>query len=423
MANRIAPPTNAVTNAGTVIDQADGAIGGAWVKSTSGAANAVISASLYRYGTQSIYMTVEALSGSFVYVTQTLGAAKDFSKYTHLGVSMYLESVYRGSEMTTGFQLFMSTDSGSFTNYYSLAETLCPAIKPGWNFMTIALSAFSSNGAPSWSNINTIRIRLNGSNTQAKALYYDGIISGVRCRPKVSFTFDDSVDTSYSIAYAYTQPKGVKLTHFAIGDYLSDPAQSGRTSLAELKTMVAGGDELCVHGPHLTDRWDINPTAIASSISSLRGKGLSPLLHGAYPNGEFGQTQSTSSLSIAQVFALMAQNQMISGRTTTPGITVPGSLAGAGSPYAIRGASLGSATSLATAKAMVDSAIAAGGYQIFTLHQLDVTASSATTWATADFQALVDYCIARRAMGLIDICTYSQLVSACCLDSYQRAEA
>lgn len=425
MTTRVAGRTNAVINAGTIVDDGSGAIGGVWTKSTSGTANAVANTATYAYGSQSVYMTVEGVAGSFVYITKTLGAAVNFTPYTHVGISMYLDSVYRGSEMSTGLQLFFSTDSGSFTNYYDLTETNDVCIKPGWNFINIPRSQFVSHGSPNWANINTIRVRLNGSNTQAKAIYYDGIVIGCRSRPKISFTFDDSFDSSYSQGHAYSNPRGVPLTHFAIGEYLSDPAQSGRTSIAQLNTMISAGDELCVHGPHNNQRWDIDPIAIPNALNALWSLGLSPLMHGAYPNGEFGQTQSTAGLSISTVFALMAQYKMISGRTTTTlnnsSNYTGGSLAGHGSPYAIPSASLGSATSLASAKTMIDLAVQSGGYQIFTLHQLDVTASSATTWAISDWQALVDYALAYKNRGQADIVTYSKIVQAECLNSWLRA--
>ena len=65
------------------------------------------------------------------------------------------------------------------------------------------------------------------------------------------------------------------------------------------------------------------------------------------------------------------------------------------------GVSLTDTTSLATAKAKIDEAITYGQDVVIMGHVL-AAAAAPVTWAEADHAALLDYCLLKRAQGLID---------------------
>ena len=66
--------------------------------------------------------------------------------------------------------------------------------------------------------------------------FLDVVVDPVPNRvPRVAICFDDGTVSDYDEAFSYMNPKGVPGTSFLQYDKVNDPADSGRTSLTQVK--------------------------------------------------------------------------------------------------------------------------------------------------------------------------------------------
>lgn len=204
----------------------------------------------------------------------------------------------------------------------------------------------------------------------------------------VSFSCDDSYVTQMTQARAYLDKYGYAATAFTIVDAVgSNATYMTLANLTELQTYhgwdIAGHAYTTVN--HNAGFGTLAPAALSTELQSLHwwltDNGFRGADYFAYP---LGDDSNGVPQTVGQYFSI--------ARSTAGS---PLSSQYVDNPLRLRSVVLTNTVTLATAKTYVDKAKANGLWIVFTFHKLVTTPATSTEWAIADFQALVDYCVAQ----------------------------
>jgi hypothetical protein len=179
-----------------------------------------------------------------------------------LGFLIYIE----GTDETTEFnwwdfnsvQMYIGSGTSwpnNTTRYYGARGTADSTVaynKLGYWWVTTSLDEFyAQDAAPkggtfSWSAVDNIQFVLTADTATSYGTstihLLDVVVDPIPNRkPRIAICFDDAIDSDYTEAYAYMQPKGVPGTSFTIYDKVNNPADAGRISLANAIEMDASG--------------------------------------------------------------------------------------------------------------------------------------------------------------------------------------
>jgi len=366
-----------------------------WTDGSTGDCTIEESTDFVKFGTKSLKFTApDGTSGSNCILTKDI--AHSFKQDDRLGALIYIP--VRHPSVTNGC-IMQGADGSAYGGSNKWQSTLL-AEAQGWWFNPLSFADLSTSaGSPTIAlDYASIRFRLNGHSSGVTKQYYLDSIFRYRSRPNVIFTFDDGNITSYDQGFGYANPLGVPLTHFVM------PTQLAGTNVNFYRTataleMAAAGDEIGAHSQE-NSIWETSPSQIITDVDTIRQLTGLPVLHGAYPNGSYGETSGN--------FSEVQSNVRAAGLLSCRTVKVRHVFPGAFSPYVLPiGCSLESGTSLADAKAVVDKAIKHGLTAIIVGHKLDSTAA-AEQWAISDWQDLVDYVVLKRKQGLLDTKTMNQ---------------
>lgn len=199
----------------------------------------------------------------------------------------------------------------------------------------------------------------------------------------IMLTFDDGSPSFYSAVYPLLVSKNIKATNYVITDKL-DTEESYTTEQAQ--EMYAAGVDIANHADH-TDltlfTLEEIKTKVLAAKAALDAAGMTRAsAHVAYPFGFYNSTTK----------AAMRDAGMITARSTDDGYANLREVNEGGGIYAIpvRPYILRS-TTLAAAKAFVDTVKASNYHAVFLFHRILDTPEAAYDWATADLGALMDY--------------------------------
>lgn len=213
------------------------------------------------------------------------------------------------------------------------------------------------------------------------------VLDTVPLRPGVLFTFDldDGYGASiYTNAFAHMTTKGVAGTAYVV---TNQPGGVGDATWDQLREMYADGWAIAnhtnTHGLLTVKSQADQETEFSTAANTLIAQSMPrAAYHVAYPGGACNLDTNTA----------MANTGMISGRTY---LDIKQCFdVNAVQKYRIPTIRLNPTVTLATAKTYVDQAKANNTIACFTLHSI-VDAGDAASWPIADFQALVDYVVAR----------------------------
>lgn len=363
-----------------------------WTKTAADTANAdVVASTDSLFGANSLEFTSTVSSAKSAYVSQN----QRFNLNASGGFWLVWNCKYKQAAAAVGLTMYMShsAEMASGVGRVGLVGALNTATF-GYQSEWVANADWATlDGTPNFANDwLSWRFRVDSSTTEPHDFVLDAVLTG-GIKPKILFTFDDGWATAYSNGFAEAQKREIPLSHYLIGSLLG---KANYMTTTQAQEMAAAGDYLGVHDVGL---WNTNTQSVVSaSITALSG--ISDGRHGAWPEGNFN-TGTACGATIAAAKAAGLKTIRAAGGATVwlPGITEWG---------AMPSYSLNSGTSLATAKAAIDTAIASGGVVTFYGHKIDTTADS-MTFATADWIALLDYAYQKRLDGLIDIVTIKQL--------------
>jgi len=213
-------------------------------------------------------------------------------------------------------------------------------------------------------------------------------------RPIVCFTFDDSNDTDYTIAFPYLQSKGIKGTTYTIA------GQIGLTNFlttAQLHEMQDAGWTVGCHGDFsyttLTNQQLIDDLNLNKSFLITNGYvGWTNL---SYPLGDFNPA----------TVATIKNQGFKTGRTV---IAKSYPLVPERGLHHLQGEGSNAWTTAADGIASIDSAVLNGGTLIIFTHRLQAL-SGATHTSETIWKAVVDYAVTLRNAGTIDIMSMDEL--------------
>ena len=179
-----------------------------------------------------------------------------------LGFLVYIEGSDETTEMGwwdfNNVQLYLGSGTSwpnNTTRYYGSrgqADSTVSYCKLGYWWVTVSLDSFVSQDGPakggtfSWSNVDNIQFVLQADSATSYGTstihFLDVVVDAIPNRvPRIAICFDDGIDSDYTEAYTYMQPKGVAGTSFTIYDKVNNPADQGRISLDQALEMDASG--------------------------------------------------------------------------------------------------------------------------------------------------------------------------------------
>ena len=311
--------------------------------------------------------------------------------------------VYLTDPATTvsSLDFFMSNDS-TFTNYFNRSITNSNSkFVQGWNFFTILKRDWTTNAAAAWTDpIIRFRVRVSASAALPCTVYYDSYYTNYYARPKVLYTFDDVIDTTYTIAYPYMKARGIKGTAYAAGAFIDT---TGFMTTAQLQTVQANGWSIGNH----TYRHD-NLTTLTIPEMIIDGKMqndwmiargfVEDNIHMAYPNGGNSDDTVTAMTTLGKA---TARNYSIGTTVYQPHAF------GIFNPFQLKAVGVFDTTTLAYAKAAVDDTITHGGTAFFVFHKFVAgAAAAATEWPTQDFYDLTAYILSKSSQ--VDFATVGE---------------
>ena len=351
-------------------------------------------------GTKSIHMSVGAGSGPTAKLTKDI--AHSFKQDDRLGLLMYVPA--RASGITMGLTVYGSDQvslgaggTGRWTIVPGLSSNGMGTERYGWNFYPISFANTGvTSGAPTIAlDYLSMRFSILANAGAAREFYLDSLIR-YRSRPTVVITFDDGFDDAYTQAHDYAVAAGIPLTHYLIADNIG---ATNYITKAQAQAMQSAGDQLAAHGA-VSGSWEDDVTTIATDVDALNQLFGDRFTHGAYPGGGYGDAAGNH----LAVQAACADAGLVSCRTVASALLAPI----CHSPYVLPATvNLQTGTSLQDAKDEVDRAVKHGLTCVIVGHKLESSAA-ASTWAIADWQALIDYIALHKKMGLLDTKTVAQ---------------
>jgi len=368
MTTRSALPQNYVKSAGTVIDTMDSAT---WLVTGNGTKEA--GSVFFGDTSESTKLNVTTTGSSAKIYKNTaldLSAQESISLWVHLT-----------APLPVTIQLVFSNSAG-LTHYFQY-DLNAGAFFAGWNNIVVKRADWAvGGGSPSWNtNIGRIYISAYADTDLLTSITVDDLRYNRQQTPKCLITFDDSTASSFTEGYAYMQAHGVLGTWYVLPAALN-------ISLANLQAMYANGHAIANHTlnhknlPLLADQTAME-AEIQGGIDYLVENGMPrAAYHLAYPGGAFNDT----------VKAACTACDVLTARTIH-GVLQHAPIADL---YEIFAVIPTKTTTLASLKTQVDNALKTGKTLILCLHSLVASPSDTYDWAISDFQALIDYIIARK---------------------------
>lgn len=348
----------------------------------------------YALGSQSLKATTKT-DGSPAAVQKTGQAINATAKNLRLWVK--IENLAQLTE------LILYVGDGTLTNYFqwTILDTGGDAqniVKDGeWAAITLGFGSAATVGSPDRASLALTRLRLRGNNGQTITAHYGGLglVNVLSAFPKglVTFTCDDSYASQHNVMRPILDGKGWGASSYEIA---GNVGTAGFKSLAQLhQAEQQNGWEICGHSTtvarHAAGLSTLPAADQDAELRDLRAwlisNGFRGADHYAYPLGFF------SAATDAVVAKYFASARTIISRTRET--------ARPANPLRIRSRSVTNTTTLATVQGEIDAAYANGGWYVLTVHDLQTTPTLGTHWATADFQAVVDYIAAKGDMPVL----------------------
>lgn len=294
---------------------------------------------------------------------------------------------------------------GSNRYRYDILSIVKGLRTPGWNSYDIMPSMWTSVGSPNWANgiskiVISIGANAGGVTTEVSL---GAIYDGVTLYPSAFISFDDGLASVYTKAFNYTKTlSNVRCTAYVPGDSISPSGPN--ISYAQLLEMQSGG--WCI-GTHGNSIWTgaSNPTAdneIANTISELQTVGITEgWEHAAYPTGGYDRYAIDRLINNGILTGRIASADAGEGQTRVVQQNANG--------YYIGAQQIDAATSLATAKGYVDTAIANNQIAGLFMHDIVDSGAIANQWNLPDFQALIGYIITQEIPFITPIDLYNSI--------------
>lgn len=382
---RSALPQNYIIKEGTIIEDFSRSLA-SWVKGGSGTLELntnYYTDNLGKTAHQSLkFTTTNTVSGVSA---SSPASSHSLNLLGNPGRTMYIRGYNHEGSNCAGI-LFTVTSVNSFAK--SLMSTFVGmGSRVGEFVVAVPRSAWSSTNGEVWDNTTMIRISTQViANTDSTAIVsLDSIYTDQISLPRCLITFDDGWRGPVDYAYPYMKARGIKGTYYVCTDWIGD---ENKPTVAELTAMQNDGWDISSHAvehePLSSFTLAQQREKLLTAQNWLRANGFTRgAYHLGYPDGACN----------ADTFAAMRELGILTGRIATGGYQYypPDDL------FQIRGtASPGSTTTLATIKSVIDKAISTEGTLVLYFHDLAETVTETNQWSVANFQATIDYIVAKK---------------------------
>lgn len=255
-----------------------------------------------------------------------------------------------------------------------------------WTVWTLPFGQAVVTGTPTRTAITDVQMRVQDDAAGTVTAHFGGVALVNTSTPfpagVVSFTFDDTYASHYTVARAKLDQYGFPGTAYVIQDYVG---QANRMTLAQLHNLerysgweVAGHATTgAIHNARITTLTDAQVQAEFAAIRQWLADNGFAGDHYAYPGGEHLPGQA----ALCEQFFTSARTVYQRPETHPPARA---------SKLRTKGY-VTSTTTVASLTAAVDEAAASGEWLIITNHDLVSAVGQSTDQLIADFQAVVDY--------------------------------
>lgn len=372
---RTALPTNYITTPGVLLEDFETLAD--WTAGANGTVEE--DTTHFKTGTKSLKINVTALN------TNTT-AIKTINTVINPKVLRFLVYVETATLPPTIELSIASTTNLSKRFYHEYSS-----LKNGYNIITIHRDDWINSGGDSWSNTMVrLRWKIYSHAARLGMISIDSMYINNEQTPKCLITFDDCSNTIYTEAYTYMQTKGLKGTVYLIKDLVGT---ENALTLINLQTMHNNGWSIGLH--ETTDLTTLTEAEIETKITEeqtyLTTNNIDRAKdHIAYPGGAFNDT----------VLKAVSDTNLKSGRTILQYMNynpLPNN-------HLLNSYIPTNATSLNTMKGYIDKAVKNGGTVILCFHKLVTSPSVVTEWSISNFQALINYIIAKQ----VDVVTIDE---------------
>lgn len=371
-------PKNLLLSSGTLFEGFETL--GDWTTNSAGSQAANTTEGEFREGTQSIKLTTS--SGGIQSATKVINWDSGGAAPNRLRLYFYCHNAAPTDYLYIRVIISNSTNIAGINFYASKTN---PAIQPGWNVWDVYPENWVvGNGSPAWDTMLCLRMQVAAMPEKVAAVSFDSIYLNPVMAPAIMMQFDDGYNSVYSVAYAYMQSKGVRGT-FNINTELIDGV-AGTVTSEQLLEMDAAGWDIGNHSDDASVLTGLTQEQVATKLAAckatLDGLGLTRAsMHHVYPNSAFNETVRLGAID--------------AGMLTARGTTSTASCIPDQNYMWPSSMDLTSGVTLAAAQTAVDLAVSSGRIVCVLGHRFAASAG-ASTWAIADFQALLDYAVSKN---------------------------
>lgn len=352
---------------------------------TRGGAAGSIAADMDHFTEGDKSMAITFASGTSVFYDKTISQVVDGGS-----ASMMLKVYIPSLTNLTSIAVYIASAS-DFSKYFS-KTILGSTLHEGYNY--IPISGWTVSGGELWSNTMVrLRIRINAT-TGTPSCSFCSLHTKQYNKPKILITFDDSTESSYTKGFSYMSSLGLKGTSYAIGSKLGD---ANYCTLANLQEMYAAGWDIGNHGSVNLTTLETQALQEAEILSeeAYIAEFTRSKKHYAYPMGGYNANAKAALAALGYLTARTIKDRPQANYLDER--------------YLLTRHGVYNTTTLAAAKAFVDLASAQGTAVLLNFHQIvDADATEDTQVLTADLNALMDYILARKNEGVLDVVTISE---------------
>lgn len=272
--------------------------------------------------------------------------------------------------------------------YYAASSLSAIGLEKGWNRIIIPATSLVLNNGELYTNTFTgFRIRFIAASGKQPSIGFKQLKLGYKGKPVCMFAFDRGYASGYTEGLSYLISKGLKGIEYILPRLVDT---DGFVTTAQLTTAYAAG---CAIGQYPLDWTYTDKDSCVENLTEIKDWLIANSFsrawaHVGYPSGNYSDATGLA----------MEEVGVKTGREGDGRINLF-------RPYNLKRHALSTTPSvtLATAKGYLDTAIEYGEPCMFLIHTLSATPAD-SDWSISDFQALVDYAIARK----VDIVTIDE---------------
>lgn len=350
----------------------------------------------------------------------TKGINYDFTNVNHIDIAFWIEDQYNFDQIEVWIASTANyvTTTNNWTKYMkATGMTTAGRLHAGWNFIRLCKSQFIdyNNAGESWGVMRAMRIRLfvpatkftNGfgvgdvPSTATKVAVGGVYLDSKYETPQLMINFDDSQLSMFTNGFPYMRSKGIRSTLFVCYNHIKEQTPTSNTlmNIAQHAEYYNAGNDLGCHSVTHEDMWSKTEAELIYEWATIRDFLISngwtrAALIAAYPNARYNQLVLTVVKNLGFVLGRGRNVDYIGTLTPDEILAIP--------TREIR-----STTTIETLQGWIDNMILYNqSLSIFTHGVYENPDTYNTDPVT--FNAFIDYVVAKRDAGLIDVVTYSE---------------